>query len=133
MPWATGAATFSNAGCTIPSTIPRGGGPNAVNNAIGYAEHRSRSHDAVIRVYDAARNVIETHEHTGDVIDSLLHVGRHYLVGEFFEKRVAAQWSEEWVNPDKGKVRPITILNLPVTICIFFRFFCRDKSRFLYN
>jgi hypothetical protein len=28
--------------------------------------HRSRSHDAVIRVYDEAGNVIETHEHTGD-------------------------------------------------------------------
>ena len=41
-------------------------GPNAVSNAIGYAEHRSRSHDAVIRVYDAAGNVIETHEHKGD-------------------------------------------------------------------
>jgi hypothetical protein len=41
-------------------------GPNAVGNAIGYAEHRSRSHDAVIRVYDAAGNVIETHEHKGD-------------------------------------------------------------------
>ena len=27
---------------------------------IGYAEHRSRSHDAVIRVYDVAGNVIET-------------------------------------------------------------------------
>jgi len=26
---------------------------------------RSRSHDAVIRVYDAAGNVIETHEHKG--------------------------------------------------------------------
>jgi hypothetical protein len=26
---------------------------NAVSNAIGYAKHRSRSHDAVIRVYDA--------------------------------------------------------------------------------
>jgi hypothetical protein len=40
--------------------------PNAVNNAIGYAKFRSRSHDAVIRVYDEAGNVIETHEHTGD-------------------------------------------------------------------
>ena len=29
----------------------------------GYAEHRSRSHDAVIRVYDAVGNVIETLEH----------------------------------------------------------------------
>ena len=34
--------------------------------AIGYAEHRSRSHDAVIRVYDEAGNVIATHEHAGD-------------------------------------------------------------------
>jgi len=28
--------------------------------------NRTRSHDAVIRVYDAAGNVIETHEHKGD-------------------------------------------------------------------
>ena len=41
-------------------------GPNAVGNAIGYAEHRSRSHEAVIRVYDAAGNVIEMHEHGDD-------------------------------------------------------------------
>ena len=34
--------------------------------AIDYAMHRSRSHDAVIRVYDEAGNVIETHEHAGD-------------------------------------------------------------------
>ena len=40
--------------------------PDAVSNEIGYAKFRSRSHDAVIRVYDAAGNVIETHEHTGD-------------------------------------------------------------------
>jgi hypothetical protein len=33
---------------------------------IGYAKHRSRSHDAVIRVYDKAGNVIETNEHKGD-------------------------------------------------------------------
>jgi len=43
--------------------------PSAVANAIGYAEHRSRSHDAVIRVYDDAGNVIEAHEHTGDFIE----------------------------------------------------------------
>jgi hypothetical protein len=36
-------------------------------NAIGYAMHSSRSHDAVIGVYDAAGNVIETHEHKGDL------------------------------------------------------------------
>jgi hypothetical protein len=40
--------------------------PNAVSNTIGYAQHRSRSHDAVIRVYDKAGNVIETHEHAGE-------------------------------------------------------------------
>jgi len=28
--------------------------------------HRSRSHDAVIRAYDAAGNMIETHEHAGE-------------------------------------------------------------------
>jgi hypothetical protein len=39
---------------------------NAVANAIGYAEHYSRSHDAVIRVYGDAGNAIETHEHAGE-------------------------------------------------------------------
>jgi hypothetical protein len=38
----------------------------APDNAIGYAMHSSRSHDAVIRVYDAGGNVIETHKHAGD-------------------------------------------------------------------
>ena len=28
-------------------------GPNAASNAVDYAKHSSRSHDAVIRVYDA--------------------------------------------------------------------------------
>ena len=41
-------------------------GPNAASNAIGYASQCSRSHDAVIRVYDEAGNVIETHEHAGE-------------------------------------------------------------------
>jgi hypothetical protein len=40
--------------------------PNAIGNAIGYAMHRSRSHHVMIRVYDDAANVIETHEHAGD-------------------------------------------------------------------
>jgi hypothetical protein len=42
------------------------GEPKAVANAIGYAMHSSRSHDTVIRVYDAVGNVIETQEHKGD-------------------------------------------------------------------
>jgi hypothetical protein len=41
----------------ISDTLPFGrlwyGEPNAISNAIGYAEHRSRSHDAVIRASDA--------------------------------------------------------------------------------
>jgi hypothetical protein len=41
-------------------------GWRAERNALGYAKHRSRSHDAVIRVYDEAGNVIEAHEHAGD-------------------------------------------------------------------
>jgi hypothetical protein len=40
--------------------------PNAIRNALGYAKFFSRSHDAVIRVYDEAGNVIETHEQAGD-------------------------------------------------------------------
>jgi hypothetical protein len=35
-----------------------------VDHAVGYAQFYSRSHDAVIRVYDDAAKVIETHEHT---------------------------------------------------------------------
>ena len=38
----------------------------AISNAIGHAKFFSRSHDAVIRVYDEAGNVIETHEQKGD-------------------------------------------------------------------
>lgn len=54
----------------ISEVLPYGrlwyGEPNAISYAIGYAKFRSRSHDAVIRVYDDAGNVIETHEHKGD-------------------------------------------------------------------
>ena len=41
------------------------GEPDAASNAVGYAKVYSRSHPAVIRVYDEAGNVIETHEHAG--------------------------------------------------------------------
>jgi len=39
-------------------------------NAIDYAKCYSRSHNAVIRGYDEAGNVIETHEHAGRFVDS---------------------------------------------------------------
>ncbi len=48
----------------ISDVLPFGGlwygEPNAVSNAINYAKFYSRSHDAVIRVYDVAGNVIVT-------------------------------------------------------------------------
>jgi hypothetical protein len=37
-----------------------------VREAVDYAKFYSRLHDTVIRIYDAAGNVIETHEHKGD-------------------------------------------------------------------
>ena len=37
-----------------------------VSDAIEYAKFRSRSHHAVIRVYDDAGNVIDTHDHAGE-------------------------------------------------------------------
>ena len=37
-------------------------GPNAVSNAIKYAKFFSGSHNAVIRVYDEAGNLIGTHD-----------------------------------------------------------------------
>jgi hypothetical protein len=36
------------------------------SNAINYARFYSRSHDAVVRVYDEGGNVIETHEQAGE-------------------------------------------------------------------
>ena len=55
----------------ISDALPFGrlwyGGPNAVSNAIGYASQYSRSHDAVIRVYDEAGKVIETPEQAGEI------------------------------------------------------------------
>jgi hypothetical protein len=41
------------------------GEPSAISNAIDYAKFYSRSHDAVIRVYDEAGNVIQLHAHKG--------------------------------------------------------------------
>ena len=51
-------------GCNLISDVPRFGrlwfaGTNAIANAITFARFYSRSHDAVIRVYDEAGNVID--------------------------------------------------------------------------
>jgi hypothetical protein len=50
----------------LPFGRLRYGQPNAIANAIGYAKFYTRSHCAVIRVYDEAGNMIETHEQAGE-------------------------------------------------------------------
>jgi hypothetical protein len=41
----------------------------AEQDSIGNAKFRSRAHDPVVSVYDAAGNVIEAHEHKSDFKD----------------------------------------------------------------
>jgi hypothetical protein len=48
-------------GCGTPAE------PDAISYAVGYVKFYGRSHEAVIRVYDAAGNLIETDEHKGDL------------------------------------------------------------------
>jgi hypothetical protein len=54
----------------ISDALPFGrlwyGEPDAIGNAVEYAKFRSRSHDAVICVYDEAGNVIENARAQGD-------------------------------------------------------------------
>ena len=45
------------------------GEPNGATTAVDYAKHYSRSHDALIRVYDEAGNVSETHEQKGHFVE----------------------------------------------------------------
>ena len=42
------------------------GEPERNQQCNRYAKFRSRSHDAVIRVYDEGGNLVETHEHAGE-------------------------------------------------------------------
>ena len=55
---------------TVSDVLPFGrlryGEPDAISNAISYAKFYSRSHDAMICVFDEAGDVIETHEQTGE-------------------------------------------------------------------
>ena len=54
----------------ISDVLPFGrlwyGEPNAVSNPSDHAKFRSGAHNAVLRIYDAAGNVIETHEHADE-------------------------------------------------------------------
>ena len=49
--------------CHRPALVWR---TKRIQQPVYYARFRSRSHDAVIRVYNTAGNVIETHEHAGE-------------------------------------------------------------------
>jgi hypothetical protein len=40
---------------------------DAITNPIGHAKFYSRSCDAVIRIYDSVGDIIDTHEHKGDI------------------------------------------------------------------
>ena len=45
--------------------------PFAISNIVDHAKLYSRSHDAVIRVYDEAGNMTEAHEHASDFLAAL--------------------------------------------------------------
>ena len=57
----------------ISDALPFGrlwyGGADAVSNAIGHAKFYSRAHDAVIRVFDEAGSLVETHEQVGEFVE----------------------------------------------------------------
>jgi hypothetical protein len=53
------------------------GEPHAISNAIGYAKFRRRLHRALIRIYDEAGNVIETHEHASQFKEPFVFSSHH--------------------------------------------------------
>ena len=113
------------AGETVRSL--RGCLANAVANAIGYAKFHSRSHDAVIRVYDAAGNVIETHEHHGGFSRSperLTDVSAPYVLqsNRVQPPRILATREEDYQSfqPDQiHRHRPVATTMLP-NVCSTF-------------
>jgi hypothetical protein len=68
LPAQTGRLAFPNADESFANALVRARGAwyGSVSDAVHYVKLYSRSHGAVIRVYDAAGNVIETHEHAGE-------------------------------------------------------------------
>jgi hypothetical protein len=62
----------------------------AVRDAIEYAKHYSRSHDAVIRVYDAAGNVVGTHKHAGDFKEPCASTTTSLVSNEIIEGQSAS-------------------------------------------
>ena len=89
--------------------------PYAASNAISYAQFNSRSHDALIHVFDAAVNVIETYQPAGHAgwqknleearLDSLLVYGSGAPGRKFFEDIAATPASpspSNWVGAEPG-------------------------------
>jgi len=60
--------------------------PFAISNIVDHAKFYSRSHDAVIRVFDEAGSVIESDEHKGD--KTLYHI---YFFAEILGQRLCAE------------------------------------------
>jgi len=63
----------------ISDALPFGrlwyGEPDAISNVVGHAKFfQPFTHDAMIRVYGEAGNVIETHEHKGEFKGGCIHV-----------------------------------------------------------
>jgi len=68
------------------------GEPNAISNALGYAKVRSRSHHAVIRVYDDTGNVLETHAHKGDFKRAVIEACSHWASALKHHSALAEPW-----------------------------------------
>jgi hypothetical protein len=79
---------------------------------FGYAKFRSRSHDATIRVYDDAGNVMETQEHKGRVQGVVMSPrnaqkkprackrrSQPLRLAEFLEARIIPERIEHWIEP----------------------------------
>ena len=63
----------------ISDALPFGrlwyGEPDTISNVVGHAKFfQPFTHDAMIRVYGEAGNVIETHEHKGEFKGGCIHV-----------------------------------------------------------
>ena len=112
----------------ISDALPFGrlwyGEPNAVRNAVGYAKPYSRSHDAVIRVYDDVGDVSETHvarwrfqravifprkaqkkprtcKRSGAFQLSEEVPKRRLFLAHFLEARILSEWIEHRIEPEQ--------------------------------
>ena len=64
-----------------------------------YAKLYSHSHDAVIRVYDEAGNVIETHAHTGEFKEVVSSVAKRDARDQAVFRLAPAKWPVVQVPP----------------------------------